>query len=302
MATTPRPQPAPTRALLAWHRRHGRDFEWRRTRDPYRVLLAELLLQRTPYWKVAPAYERLLAVAPDPKALVGADPLVLSEILRPLGLVRRVDSLVALAQTLVYRHGGSVPQRADALLALPGVGRYTASAVQVFALGRRMPLVDGLTGRFYRRFLGLPDGREPHADEQLWRAVASVQPLRPREFHLAVIDLSSLVCRLRRPRCEECPVLRWCAAPQLPRSGTPRAAPPPWDRVHRRADHRTLTEPLPKTSGPRSPLRLRLPTKVRTPLASVTAPRNRLTQLGSTGSTSTSPHSAAEAVGRASRP
>jgi len=212
-ATFVKPQFRPQVAarVRAWARVHGRRLPWRETRDPYRVLIAELLLQRTPYWKAQRAYSSLLKVAPTPADLAAAPEDTIHAIVRPLGLANRSRTLISLGRVLVQRHRGRVPRSVTSLRALPGVGPYTAAAVSCFAFGKPDTLVDGLTGRFYRRLLGLSVNGEPHADRALWRAVSECQPSRPRDFHLAIIDLASLVCRFDRPRCSECPVANLCA-------------------------------------------------------------------------------------------
>lgn len=199
-----------TRDLTEWYRSNGRSFPWRQTRDPYRILIAEILLQRTPYWKVLPAYEALLLRAPTPAALSRVAAPELEPIVRPLGLITRAQALVQLGRTLVERHGGIVPREFNDLLQLPGVGRYSASAVRCHAFGVAEPLVDGLTGRVYRRLLGLEGAAQPHADKALWSAVAAVQPRNPSQFHLAMIDLASLICRRGRPLCASCPLAAAC--------------------------------------------------------------------------------------------
>lgn len=209
---TPQIRHAFRRSLVAWYRINGRTFPWRQTDDPFKLLIAEILLQRTPYWKVRPAYEALIALAPNARALARLQTGTIEPIIRPLGLLARVRRLVDLGRALVERHGGTVPHKLDDLMKLPGVGRYSASAILCHAFGVDVPLVDGLTGRVYRRVLGLDNRLEPHADKRLWAAVADVQPPNPSEFHLAVIDLASLVCRRTRPLCEQCPLMSVCHA------------------------------------------------------------------------------------------
>ena len=220
---TPRLRLAFARNLITWYRTNGRTFPWRETHDPFRLLVAEILLQRTPYWKVRPAYEALISLAPTPAALAQLSAEEIEPIIRPLGLVARAQGLVALGRALVERHGGSVPQDLEDLMKLPGVGRYSASAIRCHAFGMDAPLVDGLTGRVYRRVLGLDSSLEPHADKALWAAVASIQPPNPSEFHLAVIDLASLICRRGRPLCGQCPLAAVCRSrPTLATSATER--------------------------------------------------------------------------------
>jgi len=207
---TPLIRRAFTRDLMAWYRVYGRTFPWRQTRDPFKLLVAEILLQRTPYWKVRPAYETLIGLAPTPAALAQLTAAEIEPIIRPLGLVARAQGLVDLGRTVVERHRGSIPNDSKQLQELPGVGRYTASAIRCHAFGIDAPLVDGLTGRVYRRVLGLDGSLEPHADNSLWAAVAAIQPRHPGDLHLAVIDLASLICRRKRPLCGQCPLATAC--------------------------------------------------------------------------------------------
>jgi A/G-specific adenine glycosylase len=198
------------RRLLAWWRPQQRDLPWRRSQDPYRVLLAEILLQQTHHRKVIPAYGALLHLAPDPAALALAADVELVAIIRPLGLVGRAKTLKRLGEVIVERHGGRMPKAEKELLALPGVGWYSARAVRCFAYGTSEPLVDRLTARFYRRLFGLGPIERPGRSRSLWKIVHECQPKRPRDFHLAVIDFTSLVCKARRPLCPECPLQSLC--------------------------------------------------------------------------------------------
>jgi A/G-specific adenine glycosylase len=116
-----------------------------------------------------------------------------------------------LGQALVTYHRGEVPRSERELIALPGIGPYVARAVRCFAYGASEPLVDRLTFRFYRRLLGLPLLERPARSPELWGTVRNLMPKRPRDFHLAAIDLTSLICRPKSPRCSFCPLSEICA-------------------------------------------------------------------------------------------
>jgi A/G-specific adenine glycosylase len=196
--------------IRRWYRVHRRSFRWRESRDPYEVLIAELLVKQTGVWKAEAAFHEVLALAPSPQRLAQLNESDLLPVIRPLGLTKRAGLLVELGRELVLRHNGRVPRSDAALMALPGVGRYTAGAVRSFAFGSRVALVDAMTARVYRRVLGLRSTQPAYADDGLWKVVEQVQPVRPRSFHLAVIDFATAVCRTR-PRCEACPLADICA-------------------------------------------------------------------------------------------
>lgn len=202
------------RRLLSWFRDCGRAFPWRDTADPYAVLIAELLLQRTRADLVEPLFSRFLAVYPDAHHLARADPVNVIELLRPLGFLHRSARLPALGLALVEEHGGEVPRSFPALMALPGVGRYVANAVLTVAFGERRPLLDPNVLRVVARVFGRESSR-PRArdDRQMWTFVEELSPRRgAREFNLALVDVGAVVCRVRRPRCYECPLRLRCRA------------------------------------------------------------------------------------------
>src|SRR4051794_35834306 len=145
--------------VLSWAERHGRDFAWRRSSDPYHVLLAEVLLHRTRADVVEPIFLRLRATYPTPADLAQADEDGLMALLRPLGYSHRSRRLRSLGHALVERHAGVVPNDRAALLALPGVGPYIANAVLAGAFGERVPLLDPNVIRVIGRVYGIWSGR-----------------------------------------------------------------------------------------------------------------------------------------------
>jgi A/G-specific adenine glycosylase len=198
------------RTLQAWGRANRRSFPWRETRDPFRILVAEILLQRSRGGTVAKVYEELFERWPDAEALSDVRVPSIRSVIRPLGLVRRAETLKALAAAVIER--GGVPSSLDGLLALPGVGRYAASATLAVAFGRCQGVVDGVTARVYRRYFGLPGVGPASADVELWDLVERVTPSRGvREWNWSVLDLAATVCLPRRPRCVECPLVEKCA-------------------------------------------------------------------------------------------
>ena len=198
------------RRLLAWGRENRRSFPWRETDDPWRVLVAEVLLQRSRGKTVAKVFEELFRRWPDAAALSRARESSIASVIRPLGLVRRSSTLHAMARD-VDRRGG-VPVDTEELLALPGVGRYAANATVVVAFGKRAPVVDGVTARVYRRYFGLPWDLPATTDPELWRKVDEATPRgSTRDWNWAVLDLASEICLPARPRCQSCPLVERCA-------------------------------------------------------------------------------------------
>jgi A/G-specific adenine glycosylase len=197
------------RRLLTWGREHRRSFPWRETDDPWRVLVAEVLLQRSRGKTVAKVYEELFRRWPDAAALSRARESSIAAVIRPLGLVRRAGTLRAMAGDVVRL--GRVPNTLEGLLSLPGVGRYAANATLVVAFGRRAPVVDGVTARVYRRYLGLDSALPASSDEELWAAAEEASPAgATREWNWAVLDLAAEVCLPARPRCPSCPLMERC--------------------------------------------------------------------------------------------
>jgi A/G-specific adenine glycosylase len=198
------------RTLLAWGRENRRDFPWRKETDPFRILVAELLLQRSRSKTVATVYGKLFARWPDAKSLASASVRSIESVTRPLGLVRRASTVKAIAKAIAQR--GHTPQAVSELKELPGVGEYVAHATAAAAFGAPVATVDGVTARVYRRFFEMPATQPPVADRQLWALVADITPRRAvREWNWAVLDLAAGVCLPKIPKCSECPLRSRCA-------------------------------------------------------------------------------------------
>lgn len=200
--------------LMEWHKTSGRDFPWRSTRDPYRVLIAEKLLQQTAAGDIVrEVYEEFIQKYPTPQKLARADVNAIREIILPLGLHYRSEELRDLGGALVSDHEGMVPASLDELLELPGVGQYCARATLSFALNEDIGIVDTNIARFLHRFYGIegPIPQNPARKKQLQDLATSLVPSgESREFNFAMLDLCSATCTSTSPKCSECPVQKLC--------------------------------------------------------------------------------------------
>ncbi len=217
------------RRLLAWFRKHGRDLPWRHTRDPYRILVSEMMLQQTQVARVEEYYPRFLRTFPTLPDLARAEPARVREAWEGLGYYRRAANLHQFARRVVVEHGGLVPRQVDTLRGLPGVGRYTAGAVASFAFEQAEPAVDTNVARVLRRAFHprLPAGAR--GQRRLWETAAALLPRRgitAWRFNQAIMELGALVCTARVARCGECPVAAGCVTGkrQLSAASPPRSA------------------------------------------------------------------------------
>jgi len=201
------------RRLLRWFRGHGRDLPWRRTRDPYHVLVSEFMLQQTQVSRVEAYYHRFLERYPSIVSLAAAPTGMVRESWDGLGYYRRAANLHRLAQEVVRDHSGVIPSDPVELRRLPGVGRYTAGAVASFAYERSAPAVDTNVARVIRRAFH-PRAPAKSLIKRLW---ATAEQLLPRggktawAFNQGIMELGALICTARVARCGECPVRRACA-------------------------------------------------------------------------------------------
>lgn len=211
--------------LLAWYDRYGRkNLPWKRGRDPYRIWVAEIMLQQTQVATVIPYYERFVKRFPNLHALAAAS---LDEVLHHwagLGYYARARHLHCAAQAIVHEHGGRLPRTLEALQRLPGIGRSTAGAILAFAFGQRQPILDGNVKRVLARYYAIaePLGRR-RTEQRLWALAEQLLPRqRVADYTQAIMDLGATVCRRRQPLCTRCPVRAGCRAY---RAGHPEAYP-----------------------------------------------------------------------------
>jgi A/G-specific adenine glycosylase len=201
--------------VLAWYADHARDLPWRATdATPWGVLVSEVMLQQTPVARVLPVYLEWLARWPTPAALAADSPGESVRVWGRLGYPRRALRLHEAATAMVTRHSGAVPPSYDDLLALPGVGSYTAAAVASFAFGARHAVLDTNVRRVLARAVAGAESPAPHlsaAERLLAESVLPDEAPVAARWAVAVMELGALVCTARDPRCADCPLVAACA-------------------------------------------------------------------------------------------
>jgi A/G-specific adenine glycosylase len=205
------------RKLLAWYRAEKRDLPWRRTHEPYRIWLAEIMLQQTRVVAAIPYYERFLERFPVVESLAQAP---IEDVLRlwsGLGYYSRARNLHRAAQEIVARHHGQFPREWSAALALPGIGGYTAAAILSIAYDEPHAVLDGNVARVLARLDAIRgDLRAPRRWVALQtRAQALLEPRAPGDWNQTMMELGATVCLPKDPRCDACPVRNWCRADAL---------------------------------------------------------------------------------------
>ena len=209
--------------LIAWQRRHGRhDLPWQNTRDPYRVWLAEIMLQQTQVATVIPYYLRFIARFPGIIELAAAHPDAVMALWSGLGYYARARNLHRCARQLVENHRGAFPRDPAAIARLPGIGRSTANAIAAVCFGARAPILDGNVKRVLCRHFGIEGypGAAP-IEARLWQIAEQLLPPQHVATYLqAQMDLGALVCTRSQPRCATCPVSATCVALHEGRTAT----------------------------------------------------------------------------------
>jgi A/G-specific adenine glycosylase len=202
--------------LLAWYERHRRDLPWRRTRDPYAIWVSEIMLQQTQVATVIPYYERWMKRFPNVTALAGADDAEVLHAWQGLGYYSRARNLLAGARRVATDHGGVIPERVEALMSLPGIGRYSAGAIASIAYDQPSPIVDGNVVRVLCRVFGLTgDPARAPLKAQLWKLAAELIPRgKAASFNQALMELGATVCTPKQPSCATCPLSARCVARQ----------------------------------------------------------------------------------------
>jgi A/G-specific adenine glycosylase len=203
--------------LLAWFRQFRRDLPWRRTRDPYCVWLSEIMLQQTRVAAVIPYYERFLECFPNLHALATAPEEEVLRLWSGLGYYSRARNLHKAAQMIVAEHGGEFPARLEDLLALPGIGSYTAAAILSIAFGQKHAVLDGNVARVLARLGSIRgDLRESARWQELQKcADGYLEPKSPGDWNQAMMELGATLCSPKSPQCLLCPVAQLCEGRKL---------------------------------------------------------------------------------------
>jgi A/G-specific adenine glycosylase len=217
-------------ALMRWYRRNKRDLPWRRTRDPYKVWVSEVMLQQTRVDVVTDYYRRWMRAFPSVRTLARAPLTRALKLWEGLGYYARARNLHRGAQYVMETFGGQLPRTVDGLMEIPGIGRYTAGAVASIAFDEPVSLVDGNVARVLARVFAIRDNvKQPATLKRLYGlADALVPATRPGDFNQALMELGALVCLPQQPRCGCCPLRSCCLATArgltdtLPNRGTAR--------------------------------------------------------------------------------
>jgi A/G-specific adenine glycosylase len=242
MATKNHHQKKIVSALLHWFSENARDLPWRRTRDPYAIWVSEIMLQQTQVQTVMPYWERWMKALPEVQSLARARPERIHKLWEGLGYYTRVRNMQRAARQIVTSHSGKFPEKFEDVLALPGVGRYTAGAICSIAFNQPEAVLDGNVMRVLTRLFGIEgDPRGRLVNDRLWalanglvkEAIKRDLPARRQRsqegscshFNQSLMELGALICVPRQPRCPSCPLASKCVAfrterveqfPQLP--------------------------------------------------------------------------------------
>jgi A/G-specific adenine glycosylase len=228
----PRAKKTFQRRLLAWFRAHQRDLPWRASRDPYRIWIAEIMLQQTRIAAVLPYYHRFLKKFPTVESLARAPQEQVLKLWSGLGYYSRARNLLRAAKEIVAHHDGEFPRTLDAALALSGIGTYTAAAVLSIAYDQPFAVLDGNGARVLARLAAIRgDLRAPAR----WRRLGALAqdllaPAAPGDWNQALMELGEVICTPQNPRCDACPISRACRARALGLTGeipAPRRKRPP---------------------------------------------------------------------------
>jgi A/G-specific adenine glycosylase len=214
----PLPLPAPPdrrrfrKRLLTWYRRHGRDLPWRKTDDPYHILVSEIMLQQTQVDRVLPKYAEWLEKYPSFHVLAAAPEREVKNTWYPLGYNIRPKRLQSIAREAVERYGGRLPADQETLLSFKGIGAYTAGAIRSFAFRERAAILDTNVARvLFRVFIGDGDLKSHAMKQHLWKVSETLVPRRDVfDFNQALMDFGAMVCPARKPKCLVCPMSKHC--------------------------------------------------------------------------------------------
>ncbi len=198
--------------MLTWYRANGRDLPWRKTHDPYHILVSEVMLQQTQVDRVLPKYHEWLEKYPSLTHLANAPENDVAETWRPLGYNVRPRRLHAIARESVTRYGGTLPSDEETLRSFKGIGAYTAGAIRSFAFRQRAAILDTNVARvLFRVFVAEGDPKAHAMKRHLWTVSEALVPDKHVfDFNQGLMDLGATVCTARKPRCRECPMRELC--------------------------------------------------------------------------------------------
>ena len=198
------------RRLIAWFKKNRRYFPWREAnKTPYEILIAEIFLQKTRAENVVMVYEKFIRNFPNPSSLANASALDIGNLIKPLGLHKnKSNTLIKLGKKLVELGEEITPFNLEGL---PGVGKYTLNAVLINAFNKRVPLVDTNIKRIYKRVFSIDSKPDVRRDDFIWKFAHEMLPKKNyKEFTLALLDFSAVICKKKNPKCDSCPLNDIC--------------------------------------------------------------------------------------------
>lgn len=200
------------RRLLAWFDRHQRDLPWRKNKTAYRIWVSEIMLQQTQVATVIDYYLRFVKRFPTVKKLAADDESEVLKLWEGLGYYRRARQLHAAAKVVVEQHRGVFPERYEDVIALPGIGRYTAGAILSISGDQKLPILEGNTIRLFARLLGMKsDPRTTENQRVLWQFAESILPSkRCGDFNQSLMEVGNQICKPQQPLCDACPLMSLC--------------------------------------------------------------------------------------------
>jgi A/G-specific adenine glycosylase len=218
-------RPMLVRAILRWYSRQGRTLPWRNITNPYRILVSEVMLQQTQVSRVREKYPVFLHRFPSIKKLATAKQREVVIAWRGMGYNNRAVRLHRLAKTVVLKYGGTLPSSFEELIALPGIGRYTAHALLASAFRKDVPIVDVNVQRLFSRvFWRMKTTADMKPVNEIWELAGELVPKqRAYDWNQALMDLGATICTARSPQCSACPLAELC----LSKSAMKRATPSP---------------------------------------------------------------------------
>jgi A/G-specific adenine glycosylase len=199
------------RKIIDWYKKNGRVYPWRETKDPFRILIAEMMLRRTKADQVVPVYEQFFKEYPDVDSLAVAKQEALEEILYPLGLKWRTPAFRMVAREVRVKYHSRIPETREELTSLPGVGEYVAGAVLSIAYGKKEWLVDSNFVRIFKRYFGIKTSKEGRRDKHVIEIAKIYASGRdPGRATMGILDIAALVCKPGKPDCEKCTLIDRC--------------------------------------------------------------------------------------------
>lgn len=197
--------------LFKWYRINGRDFPWRYTKDPYRIMIAEFMLHRTKAEQVVPVYSEFIKKYPDIKSLTVADINEIKRVTKHLGLHWRSQHFLTSAKYIVEKYQGIIPENPEEILKIPGIGDYIAGVIMIICFNKIYPVVDSNIARFLNKFFNLDFKGEIRRKKEIIRLSESLfNSHKKAELLFALIDFCSLICKPIKPLCLKCLFFQSC--------------------------------------------------------------------------------------------